>query len=75
LPMGDICPKCKKGRVYPTGKAQHQSDSNYPQITPIAKGESKWTEFTCDKCGQIVRELSDRDGANVIDDTSSINKK
>jgi predicted RNA-binding Zn-ribbon protein involved in translation (DUF1610 family) len=61
LPAGSLCPQCKIGHIYPTGKRQFSSEWNH------SEHEGEYTEFTCDKCGQIVRELTVRDRAQAED--------
>jgi hypothetical protein len=65
LPAGHLCPECKKGKIYPTGKAERGSGVE----SPIVKGqeESAWDEFQCDNCGHIIRELIQREKGKGAD--------
>jgi hypothetical protein len=57
--VGDVCPKCKKGRMYPTGKVERSSSSEYSKTK--GQEELAWDEFQCDICEHIVREITNRD--------------
>ena len=55
---GDVCPKCGKGHLRPTGRSQHYSTENYP--TPKGQGESTSITLECDECGNSVNFVTDK---------------
>jgi hypothetical protein len=74
LLTGELCPECKKGKLYPIGKSERTSTAEYP----ISRGQEEFASdyYKCDnpKCGHSVRELAVKDQAKGID-TASVTKK
>jgi len=70
--IGELCPKCKIGRIYPTGGREASSKSDWPLRR---RHEFEKTILVCDKCGHIVESLVVRDVGRGTDTVDTIEKK
>jgi hypothetical protein len=71
LSIGDVCPKCRVGHIYPTGRRETSSKSDWT----LGKHEFEKTTLVCDKCGQVVESLVARDVGHGTDTVRIIDKK
>lgn len=66
LSVGDLCPQCKIGHIYPKGKREFSSTPDWTLPTH----EFQKSTLVCDKCGHEVESLSIGDvghGTDVVD--------
>ena len=71
LSIGDLCPQCKIGHIYPTGGRQTSSDSKWP----LSEHESEKTTLVYDRCGHVVESLVVRDVGHGRDAVNAVEKK
>ena len=64
MSVGELCPQCKVGHLYPTGKRETSSKSDWPLKE---KHEFEKTTLLCDKCGQEVVSIGVSDIAHATD--------
>jgi len=65
LSVGELCPKCKVGHIYPKGKREFSSTPDWTLTTH----EFQKTTLVCDKCGHVIESISVGDvghGTDVV---------